>query len=211
LCHEYLFRKQDDNENYHTCYGDGTKNIPHCSAHSVPKGELARKTVQIKENIIIDLFIYILELENKVDHMFARRDVIYTNWCILWTLVILSLVLFIVLLIDLPHSTLEEQFKGGVKPIQNWVFDALAAAFFFFGLVYTFLHWFYNLGETEDEKTNIIHSNMKWNLITFFISSLLYFVFSLADDIGLIYIFATAFSIQLCCSSPLVLLSLISE
>jgi len=126
--------------------------------------------------------------------------------CILLALVILSFSI-----VDVVKTTFVDQFRGKPAVFPRSVYITLVSVFYADGFIYAILRWWYTPPST-DEIIPIAVQNMNLNLSVFFVSSFLFFLFTLINDLTDIFLFASAtFGIQTCYVIWLIIISLLKE
>ena len=125
--------------------------------------------------------------------------------------IIISLTLTAITTVDAFVSIPSEQFTGNLQVFPRDVYISLISAFFASGFLYAFLRWFVSHDISSNRSTTAVQ-NMNLNLCTFFVTSFIFYIFSLAYSLNsLYYTFSVLFSIQVYCVLCLVVFTFVSE
>ena len=130
--------------------------------------------------------------------------------------IILGILILAFTVTDLITSDLVEQMTGHTHTFPRNLYIVMISAFYTTGFVYAAANWFFNYEDglrqgVAYKNESIFRQNMTWNLTTFFITSFMFFLYTVISVLDFIFIFATVFSLQVCCCCCLVILSLSKE
>ena len=125
--------------------------------------------------------------------------------------ILLSLSLTSITTVDAFVSSPSEQFSGNLQVFPRDVYISLISTFFASGFLYAFLRWFVSHDVSSNRSTTAVQ-NMNLNLCTFFVTSFIFYIFTLAYSLNsLYYTFSVLFSIQVYCVLCLVVFTFVSE
>lgn len=146
-----------------------------------------------------------------------RNETFYPPVCYTIT-IILGLLILAFTVTDLITSSVADQISGNTTTFSKNVYIALISTFYVMGILYAVVHWFFTYEdasmtqrEPSSRDQSIFRQNMTWNLTTFFITSFMFFLYTIISVLDFIFVFSVVFSIQVCCCGCLVILSLSKE
>jgi len=148
-------------------------------------------------------------LQDRDGYLFIPEDRV-TRY-VYYLTIIIALTLAAITTVDAFVSSPSEQFNGDLQVFPKDAYLSLISFFFAFGFLYAFLRWFMT-HDTSNSHIPISVQNMNLNLCTFFVTSFLFYIFTLAYSLdNLYYTFSVLFSMQVYCVICLVIFTFINE
>lgn len=123
----------------------------------------------------------------------------------------LAIVIVFLTCIELSSSTIYEQYAGETTLIPKWVYIFMLSMFYLSGIVYGTLKWYFTIDDSSPHIMDTEDYNIDWNVLSFFATTFIIFVFVAADDMRGIFIFAMTFTMAVFCSVLLILFSVIKK